>query len=87
MTALVVHLLGALIVGISAMGPISGIAAGIMFAIFGCFYLVVSAPFVLLGQILIDRLPSKGIKIISGIVLTIVGSIIGYPKIKDAEQE
>ena len=77
-TALAVHLLGALIIGISAMGPINGIAAGIMFAVFGCFYLVITAPFVLLGQLLIDLLPLIGMKILSGIVLTIVGSIMGY---------
>ena len=77
-TTLAAHLIGAFAVAFSAIDIAAAIPAGLMFAVLGAFYIIVEAPLVFGGQIILDHLPSRQSLILTGVTFPIAGAAFGY---------
>jgi hypothetical protein len=77
-TTLVAHLICSFAVAMVAMDSEFAIPAGLMFAIFGAFYLIVEAPLVFLGQLILDQFSSRKSLVVTGIGFSVLGAVLGY---------
>jgi len=77
-TTLTVHFAGGVAIAISATNIAAAIPAGLMFAVFGVSYLIIEAPIIFFGQMILDRMPSRQHMISTGVAFSIFGVVCGY---------
>ena len=75
---LLVHTIGAITVAITSMGIKHALSAGLLYSIFGIFYLLLEAPLILAGMFLV-RIPEKTfIRHAVSVLGMITGMLLGW---------